>query len=195
MRDIYIVEKILDLYKRCHIHSFPVDCTDILKQLNCRVYSYSYLKEHHPALYSYCSRYSDDGLKYKDVVIYNDNHAKSRIRFTLAHEIGHIILGHTALSPHCEQQANAFAANLLAPLPLIYYYHCQSASDISQKFGLSAPAADIAWSDYLKWKHSSHFDADIQLIYYIKDYDNYINNKKPDKKNHVKLILDSDTNI
>ncbi len=86
-------------------------------------------------------RFSDDGLKYRDIVIYNDRHAQSRIRFTLAHEIGHIILEHTALTPHCEQEVNAFAAHLLAPMSLIYYYNCKNASDISQKFGLSAPAS------------------------------------------------------
>lgn len=96
--------------------------------------------------------------------------------------------------PRCEQQANAFAANLLAPLPLIYYYRCQSASDISQKFGLSAPAADIAWSDYLKWKHSSLFDVDIQLICYIAGYDSCIN-REIDEINHGNLSFDADRNV
>ena len=171
MRDIYITKKVLELYQRCDIHTFPVDCIDILHKLDCRVYSFSYLNKHHPKLYTYCMRFSDDGLKYRDIVIYNDRHTQSRIRFTLAHEIGHIILEHTALTPHCEQEANAFAAHLLTPMPLIYYYNCQNVSDISKKFGLSAPASEIAWSDYLKWQHEKYCDADIQMIQLIAHFD------------------------
>ncbi len=53
MRDMYITEKVLELYQRCDIHTFPVDCIDILHKLDCRVYSFSYLKKHHSKLYTY----------------------------------------------------------------------------------------------------------------------------------------------
>ena len=44
---------------------------------------------------------------------------QTRINFTLAHEIGHILLGHDNDSPENELAANRFAAELLMPEPIV----------------------------------------------------------------------------
>jgi len=50
------------------------------------------------------------------IILYNARAGPlSRQRFTLAHEVGHIYLGHTSDNPENERQANAFAAELLMP--------------------------------------------------------------------------------
>jgi Zn-dependent peptidase ImmA (M78 family) len=58
---------------------------------------------------------------------YNEKHSIHRQRFTVAHEIGHLLLGHTSDSfildfysrnPE-EIEANQFAAELLMPLPML----------------------------------------------------------------------------
>ena len=46
---------------------------------------------------------------------YNEEQAPSRTRFTIAHEFGHIALGHDRSHPSSEEAANIFARNLLAP--------------------------------------------------------------------------------
>lgn len=54
------------------------------------------------------------------IVLYNEDVAPpSRRGFTLAHEIGHIYLGHRADGDRQERQANRFAAELLAPEILV----------------------------------------------------------------------------
>jgi len=73
----------------------------------------------------------EDGLSgmqisYKgiDFIRYNKNHSDKRNRFTVAHEIGHAVLGHTVectrgvsgFENNYEQEANCFAAELLTPL-------------------------------------------------------------------------------
>lgn len=76
----------------------------------------------------------EDGLSgmqisYKgtDFIRYNTNHSDKRNRFTVAHEIGHALLGHTVEcargnsqsgNKH-EQEANCFAAELLMPLQIL----------------------------------------------------------------------------
>lgn len=63
--------------------------------------------------------------KGKPFIAYNTNHATTRKRFTVAHEIGHIMLGHTSCgqgsssSSPLEVEANQFAAELLMPLALL----------------------------------------------------------------------------
>lgn len=61
-------------------------------------------------------------------ILYNENFNENRNRFTVAHEIGHLMLGHefdeeiiyekrdiTSQKDWWEQEANAFAASLLMP--------------------------------------------------------------------------------
>lgn len=58
---------------------------------------------------------------------YNTNHPTIRNRFTLAHELGHVLLGHTtpcqrgsfSSSNYLEVEANQFAAELLCPLSFL----------------------------------------------------------------------------
>jgi len=54
------------------------------------------------------------------IMLYNEGARSIRRRnFTLAHEVGHVYLGHEQDSPLWERQANAFAAELLAPRILV----------------------------------------------------------------------------
>ncbi|NMB26379.1 MAG: ImmA/IrrE family metallo-endopeptidase [Firmicutes bacterium] len=89
------------------------------------------------------------------VTIFNEKRYPARIRWTLAHEIGHIVLGHVqryeaycihgGLEPNkhraLERQANDFAAELLAPMYIIRRLKLSEPSDLSRVFGLSTEAA------------------------------------------------------
>ncbi len=60
-------------------------------------------------------------------IAYNKNHPKVRNRFTVAHELGHALMGHTLDSSPVhlnskdfrETEANQFAAELLVPLKML----------------------------------------------------------------------------
>jgi len=82
-----------------------------------------------------------------NVICYNSKHSEEKIRFTIAHEIGHILLGHNSGSriinfytkdPN-EQLANAFAAELLAPLGLLKKesLFITSLSELAKKYWVS----------------------------------------------------------
>ena len=49
-------------------------------------------------------------------ILYNDNMDINRIRFTIAHEIGHIALGHEESNDETESEADYFARHLLVPI-------------------------------------------------------------------------------
>ena len=63
----------------------------------------------------------------KIFIAYNKDHAMVRNRFTVAHELGHVLLGHTERSvpvelnskDYYECEANQFAAELIMPLTLL----------------------------------------------------------------------------
>jgi Zn-dependent peptidase ImmA (M78 family)/DNA-binding XRE family transcriptional regulator len=48
------------------------------------------------------------------LILANKNIPKDRLRFSLAHELGHLVM-HDRMNPHIEEQANAFAAEFLMP--------------------------------------------------------------------------------
>lgn len=79
-----------------------------------------------------------------------------RTRFTIAHELGHILLGHVGKydlvnrepSPHddpLEQAANTFAVRLLAPACVLWGCGVGSRAEIAALCGISDTAAGYRW--------------------------------------------------
>lgn len=87
-------------------------------------------------------------------IIYDDTVQKERIRFTIAHELGHIFLGHPLRigyhtrvidsdKPDVEREADIFASRLLMPACVIWGLNLHTADEIKQTFGVSYTAAQI----------------------------------------------------
>lgn len=53
------------------------------------------------------------------VVCYRPGGNPARLRFTLAHELGHRVLGHTGREYPAEREADCFASHLLCPEPVL----------------------------------------------------------------------------
>jgi len=86
-------------------------------------------------------------------IIYDDTVSTERARFTIAHELGHIFLGHDSLlyrktiydkeKPEEETEADIFASRLLAPACVLWALNLHTAEDISEICGISHQAAAI----------------------------------------------------
>lgn len=72
---------------------------------------------------------SAEKLQY--IVVYRTDGNPARLRFTLAHELGHRILGHEGASPAEEAEADCFASHLLCPEPVVK--------------AVAAHPADVVW--------------------------------------------------
>ena len=71
-----------------------------------------------------------------------------RRKWTAAHELGHILSGHivsesSAPTPAQEKEADRFAAEVLAPLPVLHFCGVSSAAEIERLCGISRQAADL----------------------------------------------------
>lgn len=53
------------------------------------------------------------------IVVYRPGGNPARLRFTLAHELGHRLLGHSDSAPAEDREADCFASHLLCPEPVI----------------------------------------------------------------------------
>lgn len=66
------------------------------------------------------------------IVIYRPGGNPARLRFTLAHELGHRLLGHTGTDAAEEREADHFASHLLCPEPLVAHLREHGSPTIRQ---------------------------------------------------------------
>lgn len=88
------------------------------------------------------------------IIFINGNCSVQRQRFTAAHELGHILLGHVGKyelvnrepSPNdnpIEHAANVFASRLLAPACVLWGLHIKNAEQIEQLCNISKTSAEF----------------------------------------------------
>lgn len=86
-------------------------------------------------------------------IVYRDSENRGRTRFTIAHELGHILLGHELSDSRghyrtasdrrepAEKQADEFAARLLAPACVLWALELYEPAEIMRVCDISAEAA------------------------------------------------------
>lgn len=153
MNHDYILEKVLKTYVFCEFKYFPFECTVAIEKHGYRIFTYSELKEKNMELYELCISYSEEAYTepFTRTVAYNETMPNDRIIFSLAHELGHIVLEHPCKADYYETEANCFASYILAPRMAIHYCRCKNAWDVEHHFGISGDAADCAFNDYRRW--------------------------------------------
>jgi len=68
------------------------------------------------------------------LILYNDRiNNKRRTNFTLAHELGHVLLGHGKSEKVTDAEANEFAAAFLIPAPLLAYLDAKEGRKLTPK--------------------------------------------------------------
>ena len=146
-----ITEIIEDLYEDIGYSSVPVDVFEVCRLLKIRIKTYSALQR---TKRFNANKLSEDGYNYYDkkrkeyVVYYNDYLSMNRIRFTIAHEIGHIMLEHDEHNILNETEANFFAKTMIAPLCVIGFRNLQNEYDVSSEFQISQECAGYVYSQY-----------------------------------------------
>lgn len=136
-----ILAKVLDIYKKCNICLFPIDCLGIIDKLNVKAVPYSSLSHKKREVLKDVSK---DSYRVGNTIYYNDDRnllVEGRIRFNLMHELGHIALGHIEESEYNESCANWFAGEILAPTILVHLSNLSNPSDIVKSFKISNQAA------------------------------------------------------
>ena len=102
-----------------------------------------------------------EGLSHYDpelntfIIYYDDGISRARIRFTIMHEIGHILLGHREESVLAKKMADYFAAYSLAPSPLMSLFKCDDFTDVIDKFDVSPECAYNCFERFTNWFYYS----------------------------------------
>lgn len=143
----------------CGITALPVSLTQLGSKLNIRLYRYSQntelIRGADLAELLEADGFSLQAPSGRLMVFFNDGQDHYRIRFTVAHEYGHILLGHVskklcsrgaliaASNAAQERDANIFASRLLAPACILWGCGAYTAEDISRLCDISLQAAAI----------------------------------------------------
>ena len=153
----------------CGISELPINLAEVVNRYGIYLIKYSdsgYISRHNYPNEDGYSRLVDN----KPVIYYNDNKPTRRIRFTIAHEIGHILLGHLSqgetlhrntendVSDTREQQANVFARDILMPATVLHSLNVSSADDISNICNVSTQSAEISFNRLLELNKRGMFN-------------------------------------
>lgn len=155
------------ILQHCAIAAFPISVFEIMDKLDIAYITYQELAKKNNCTAEDIARImeSEDGAAYRTrnglAIAYNDTKLPERVRFTICHEIGHIVLGHfqyvedRRLSRRSldalpygtlEIEANVFARNLLIP-PAVYDAKPKGNVNITRAFfGVSKSCANARYS-------------------------------------------------
>ena len=184
-----IKSAVADLYRHYSVTTIPVDVFSLAQKMGIAIRAYSSC----PDLFRLVLRGEapEDGFKATildgslgtTVIFYNDTMSRQRIRFTILHEIGHIVLGHKQGSELAEAEANFFAKYAIAPPVLVHCIHPTDYVDIADAFDISLECAYFCMGYYGKWLRFSCRDYDYEatlegLFTYVEGGDRILRMKK-----------------
>ena len=138
--------------------ALPIKITKIVRQLGIACCSYKEIQTKLPDLGIGHYEKKGDGFTFNHngtyYIFYNQDCTQQRCRFTIAHELGHIMLGHVKENCYTtvnrepwstdnedERQANIFASRLLAPSCVLWGLNISSTEDIARVCDISIISA------------------------------------------------------
>ena len=162
----------------------PIELSSICDQLGVVLLDNTTAQELRPTESGVAVR--QDGVWY---IVFDDTDTRGKQRFTVAHELGHILLGHALkngyytrrsniVKPEDERAADMFAARLLAPACVLWGIGATTAEQIAAVCDISITAARIRAErlDLLR-KRDKFLTSPIEREVYQK-FENYIKNSR-----------------
>lgn len=145
-----------DLIEDLGLRRFPLDCFEVAFLLGIELRQYSGLSEQDRIFVE--SRYKDGysvRTAGKYVISYNDSMNRNRVKFTIWHEIAHIQLGHfegacAKSEALMEEEANHFAAYVMAPLAFVHKLGLFSPAEIAEVCEISFECACNVHEHYVR---------------------------------------------
>lgn len=201
----FIRQIVNHIYINANITQFPVDILSIIESFkNIKIISYStYAKDLNLTKEEFLECFtSDDGFsvfsksKNKYIIFFNDfiDNSKQRMRWTAAHELGHILCKHHSLDldnltndeiyAFKEREANHFASMLLAHSTVLNELNLISSKDIEFYCDLSSSAAKFRFDNY---KKSSIYSTSSDR-FILRNFKSFIDSKNQDYAEHMAFL-------
>lgn len=194
-----------DIYINSNITQFPVDILSIIESFSTiTVVSYTtYAKNHNLTKEELLDCFtSDDGFsvlsksKDKYIIFFNDfiDHSKQRMRWTIAHELGHILCKHHLFNndkfsdeeiySFKERESNHFASMILAHSVVLNELNLTSSKEIEFFCDLSSAAAKFRFDNHKRYyRYSTSSDR-----YIVRNFKEYTDARNQDYQEHLAFL-------
>ena len=153
-------EKVQDIILRTmHLSDVMAVCKEILRRnkitlkIERRQAEYSKMEDEHIAGFFYAKENGGHENDKNDVIVMRAGLKLQMQEETIAHELGHVILGHTVDGDKENKEANCFARNLLCPIPVITEMSLHTEVEYVKAFNVSERMARCA----IKHKDSDYY--------------------------------------
>lgn len=129
-----------------NVNEYPLNLNKILKQNNWYATNYknycNYKKcDFNKLINNYPDAFTIQDKNNNFLICFNERNDRQRIRFSIAHEIGHIVLKHLYKFDKLEKEANMFAARILMPMLLIKELNITKPEELSKLCDVSIESA------------------------------------------------------
>lgn len=160
-----------EILLRERVRQLPVELIPMCRHMGIRVLRYSDM----PSCQFNAGGCSAEigGTMY---IFYDDTVSPERQRFTIAHELGHIIMQHSGAEDN-EAEANVFASRLLMPACVLYECGVTSAEEIMTLCTVSHQAAEIRLARLAELRRRGKFythplerAVERRFRHFVKDY-------------------------
>ena len=143
------------------VSALPVKVKKICVSEGIKVWTYAHGSKLIKQMGLEANAENNDAFSIGRYIFYDDTKPPSRQRFSIAHEIGHIVLHNTngatvlnrEMSPNddpLEREANVFASRLLAPLCVLHFLNVRTPEEIAELCNISLIAAQIRFERLLR---------------------------------------------
>ncbi len=160
------------------VKKYPLNLQEIVDKNNWIIWSYKYyckIKNIDEAklIEKYPDGFTSEDRNGNFLICYNGKNNKQRNRFTICHEIGHIVLRHLYKNEKLETEANMFSARILMPMLLIKELKITSPEELARLCDVSIESATFRLKRFNEIKERERFytnPLEIQLLEQLKDF-------------------------
>ena len=148
-----------------NITKLPITLTQIISNNNWKLIQYEDLKslnnQNYNNLMSTNSGFAEYTPSGEYIIFYDSSMPITTQRFTIAHEIGHILLHHFHYPvKDREKEANMFASRLLMPMCVLYECKVKNAQEVAELCNVSLISATYRYERLLLVKERKKFYTD-----------------------------------
>jgi len=188
----YISKKVREFIISNKVNELPVNLEEIILKNKWYMFSYSEIKKFGNLDEEILK--NDWGLtvliKGTYLILFDDSINEVAKRFTLAHEIGHIVLNHFGSNVKkdiIETEANMFAARLLMPICVLYECNVTEVKEIQSLCLVSNVAAQYRFERLQKLKLRNKFYTDKKEKNVYNLFKNFISNYNRENSKYPNL--------
>jgi Zn-dependent peptidase ImmA (M78 family) len=207
IRYAHIKTIVNDIYIKLNITQFPIDIIEVINSFdNIKIVSYHQFMTDHNLTKEETFEIltSDEGCTdhfkplNRFIIYYNDldNKSEKRIRWTLTHELGHILCGHYSENTKIfseeltedeyrfkESEANHFTGLLLSNPMILNKLNIRSSYDIEVYCALSYEASKYRYDNYKKWCKYKIMSSSDRCI--LRNFQNYLDKQQAEYEEFI----------